>query len=195
MELSTAAVTGSARLVLQVVTGQRRPVIEFYFAVRHRVGPQEEFESRDSQGQNPTTHRYRPQDLSLHIYMVNIGGVRAENLRLELRGDLEYFSGYKRLSHMKIFNGEAIPQFAPAQLLTICNVDVDDLFARDEKGKVTGIRPETFEIVAHYDGPKVWLNRPGRSWAQIRRRKQYRSEFRFDAACLEGLDVPPAEYV
>lgn len=195
MDIPTSAVTGAARVVLQVVTAQQRPVLEFYVNLRNRVGPEEVMSAPGVYGAKDTEHRWRPQDIFLEFLLVNIGGLRAEGVSLKLNGDFAYKSSGKKLSRIKVFQDLPIPQIAPAQVFPLFRLDVRDLYTRDVAGESTGDTEPGFSITADYNGPSEGLNAVRKLPARIRGRQQFTTIFTFDPAVYDGLDLPTAEYV
>lgn len=193
MEISSSAATGVMRVGLQVVSNHRRPILEFYTEVRNRFGPEVEFNTPVGiNGGKSIKHKTRFQDIFIQFTIINIGGVRAEDIEFELSGDLKRNRKNDNLG--QIIETE-IPQMAPGQLIQLFRFDDHDLkIYPDEGGKPLGIKTESLQIVAKYNGPKTIIN-----WfLSIHRRafgkKQYESKLIFKPAMVCS-DLPPAEYV
>ena len=194
MELTTSSVTGSLRLVLQVVSSQKRPVLEIYHEIRNRSGPPTEYEVPRGPGGKTAKTTHRHQEIFLQLFLVNIGGERAEDVSLELSGDFDYLSGLKRLSEIAILNGTSIPQLAPAEYLHICRIDESDLWTQGETGKKVVPKPAV-TINVRYNGANRGLNRFRRAVNRVRRRQfQFESTFVFNPATFSGRDLPAMEY-
>jgi hypothetical protein len=194
MEISTASMAGPLRLALQVISNQRKPVIEVYWELRNVFRPPQEYDLIGIKGESTGKATHRFQDIFTEFALINIGGVRAEQVELELTGDFSYHMGMKKLSQIRIFRDAQIPQLAPAQRLHLFRIDATDFFLYSD-GKNIGAKQDTFTIIVRYDGPNKGLNRITRWWANVRGTHQYESSFIFDPRCLDGLDLPQGEYV
>ena len=170
-------------------------MLEVYHEVRNRFGPPEEFKiPRGSSGATAETHTHRFHDISIAFYLVNVGGTRAEDIVLRCAGDFMRNSPRGSLQENEIF-GTPIPQLAPGQVLHLFRLDDHDLYKYPlEGGRPTGMKDETFTIVATYNAPNRGLNRFGRTWQSLVGGKQYKDEYTFNPKVVR-TDLPPAEYV
>lgn len=195
MEVSSSAVTGSIKLALEVVTNQKRPVLEIYWEMRNQFGPPQDIATTNIAGDiiDKTTMRF--QDIHLNFFLINIGGVRAENIDFELKGDFSYMMDNKELSDIRLFRDERLPQFPPAQKLYLFRFDISDLQTYNSDGKSSGLKQEAFTIRIRYNGPDNFINKLGLWWARIHHKHQYESTFTFSPRHLEGIDLPPVEYL
>ena len=190
-ELTTAAVSGSLRVGLHVVSNYRRPVLEIYHQVCNRFGPEQEIDlSSRLGGDDGSKLKTRFQDIFVQFTLVNIGGVRAEDVELKIVGNLT------RHEPRNDFGGafrSVIPQFAPGQSHFLFKFEEYDFYRYLEGGGARQLKADTFTITATYNGPRgiqEWfLGLP----ARLRGRKRFKSEYTFSPAYVEG-DLPPAEY-
>ena len=180
MELSPSALGASLRVVLQVVTMHKRPMLEMYTRLVNRRVPM----------QGSTR-----QDMHLAFYLVNIGSIRAENIRFELRKDFEYRGGHSKIGQKPLFHDDRISFMPPGQTLHLFVFDLPhDLQVFGADGKPSGFRAEGFSFVVRYNGSGGFLNFLSQQWARLRKRDyQYEAEFQFDPRNYEG-DLPPLEY-
>lgn len=194
MEISTATVTGSLRVALQVVSAHRRPVIEIYADIRNQFGPPQKLRnSAISRGGGGGEIDYRSQRTYLQVSLINIGSVRADNIRLVLTGDFEYMNSQK-ISNLSAFRKSGIRQLAPGQTLHLFQLDLlHDLRDHDSQGRADKTKTEGFSIETRYDGPKQGVNRIARFLTRWRG-YQYASNFVFDPLVYDRVDLPPPEY-
>lgn len=183
MDVSASSIVGSIRLGLNVVTNQKVPMLEIYPDLRfikHRPIHAPETVSLIIE---------KPSELYFHFFLINIGGKRAENVKLFFEMQCGDDKLKKDLSDMNLFNKSCdckvqISQIVPAQrihLLTLCILD--------------GIKPGiVFEIKIQYTSPDMWskifhyLTRKNKGY-------HYETIFKFDTSIYDGLSLPPAEYV
>lgn len=192
MEVGSLAVTGSLRIGLHIATSYKRPVLEIYHYVKNQIGP--EYECKIPKGSSGIGHEsveYRPQEVAICFFLVNIGGVRAENVELRISGELK--RNKPRESFGEIFNG-TINQIAPGQIILLFNFDQFDLCKYSEcGGSPIGDKDETFTIVMSYDAPGI-VNKILSFFAKMRGKKQFVSSYTFSPKVVIG-DLPPPEYV
>ena len=90
MEIPLSAVTGALRIGVQIAANQRRPVLEVYHELRNVVGPPQQYRywtgSRLDQLEESST---RFQDVFVQFVLVNLGGLRAENITLGFDGKFD----------------------------------------------------------------------------------------------------------
>ncbi len=195
MEITSSSVTSSLKLALDVVTNQKRPVLEIYWEVTNRISPPHEYQLENKLDEYFMLNKtYRIQDISVDFYLINIGGVRAENLGFRLIGDFVYLIGNKKLSDIRLFRDIEINQFAPAQKMYLFRIPHSDLYNYDEDGRPHSVRDKPFTIQISYDGPKEIANKIQLWWANVRGKNQYKIEFTFNPIILDGFDLPPPQY-
>lgn len=132
MEVSSSAVTGAIRIGVQVVSSHKLPVLEIYHQVRNRFGPEFEYEIPKGVSREETIkQKTRFQDIFIEFSLVNIGGSRAENIKLILSGDLR--RNPPRESFGYLFD-VIIPQLAPGQSRFLFGFDEFDLNEYPEDG-------------------------------------------------------------
>jgi hypothetical protein len=192
MEVSSSAVTGALRVGLQVVSSHKRPMLEVYYQMRNRFGPEYEYQMPGgSSGKETITQKTRFQDIFVEFTLVNIGGMRAENIKLTIQGDL------KRNKPREAFGDKfnhIIPQMAPGQTHYLFRFDDHDLDEYPEGGgSPLGMKKQSFTINIEYDarkGPLNWiLSLP----SMLRKKRRFRDTYTFSPPMVAG-DLPPAEY-
>jgi len=117
MEVSSSAATGALRVGLQVISSCRRPVLEIYYELHNDFGPEIVSRSRIA-GES----RRRFQDIFVAFYVVNIGGMRAENVLLSFSG------GFSRKRSLGARFGTEIAQMAPGQVVHLFQLQQHDIF-------------------------------------------------------------------
>ncbi|MEZ6933191.1 MULTISPECIES: hypothetical protein [Aeromonas] len=192
IEIPASAVTGSLRVGLQVVTSHKKPVLEVYYQLRNRFGPEHEFDMPVGvHGKDVRTHRTRHQDIFIQFTLVNIGGVRAENVTLRVQGDL------KRNSPREDFGGvfrSTIAQFAPGQSQHLFSFRDTDLYEfPEDAGGRRRFKSESLSITIEYNAPPGILNWFLSLPNRLRGKKRFTSIFSFSPETVAG-DLPPAEY-
>jgi len=194
MDLSAGAATGALRLGLQVVTSRRRPLLDVYYELRHVRQPDREVRLPARYGMEERTLRFPDSELILAFHLINLGGVRAEKVRLELHADFQIDSR-RKLSDRPLFSGKEIPQLAPAQSFPLLIIDPhNDLQTRGADGKLNGFKPP-FAIRIRYNGPSSWYKKPVHMYQEWRTSKprSYTTFFEFVPELLKGAQIPPAE--
>ncbi len=192
MEVSSSAVTGAMRIGVQVVSSHKVPVLEIYHQVRNRFGPEFEYETpKGASGEETITQKTRFQDIFIEFSLVNIGGSRAENIKLTLSGDLR--RNPPRENFGDLFD-VVIPQMAPGQSRFLFKFDEFDLNEYPEGGGTPiGLKSESFTINIEYDSGKGILNWLMSRWSKLRGRRRFHDEYTFFPKLVTG-DLPPAEY-
>jgi hypothetical protein len=184
-------VSGSLRVALQVVSAYRRPVIEVYHQVRNIFGPEHEFEApQGADGTTMSKYKTRFQDIFVQFTLVNIGGVRAENIRLSIAGDLTRRPG-------RDFGGafkHLIPQFAPGQMQYLFSLDQRELMQPGDLGPDPNEHKQrSFTITVEYDAPSGILNWLLALPTRCRGKKRFSCKYAFSPEVIMG-DLPPPEY-
>lgn len=124
----------------------------------------------------------------------NVGAVRAENLTFRIQPGL-------RKNHERPFGqlfNTAIPIFGPGQVVFLLRFDQFDLWNYEPAGpnaqRPSILKTEMLPILVEYDGPWSGLNRVGRLWSHLRRKKQYSFLYRFNPLSVM-TDLPPPEAI
>jgi len=192
MEVSSSAVTGAMRVGLQIVSSNQAPVLEIYHQVRNRFGPEREYEiPKGVSGEETITQKTRFQDIFIEFTLVNIGGSRAENIKLSLSGDLRRHS--PREGFGDLFD-VIIPQMAPGQSRFLFKFYEHDLNEYPEgSGKPLSLKQDSLTIVMEYDSGKGILNWICSLWPKFRGKRRFCEEYTFFPKLVTG-DLPPAEY-
>lgn len=178
MEISGSTVAGAMRVGLQVISAYKGPKLEIYVDVLNQFGPEYEIAGPFESG----TSRHRSQDIHIQLRLANIGGQRAERVRLLRSGTFERlppreFGG--------LFDTE-IPQIAPGQVLQLC------LFDQHEFMTMNGPESELIIDMFYHSPPGVmsFFSTLGR---RLLRRPHHRETFRIKPRMLWG-DLPPPTY-
>lgn len=192
MEVSSSAITGAMKIGVQVVSSHKTPVLEIYHQVRNRFGPEFEYKSpMGSSGEKTFKQKTRFQEIFVEFTLVNIGGSRAENIKLSLIGDLRRNS--PRESFGELFD-VVIPQMAPGQSRFLFKFDDHDLNKYPEGGgSPIGLKNESFTIVMEYDSGKGLLNWFLSLPTKVRAKRRFKVRYTFFPQLVTG-DLPPAEY-
>ncbi|NYS62625.1 hypothetical protein [Vreelandella salicampi] len=190
--VSSSAITGAMRIGVQVVSSHKTPVLEIYHQVRNRFGPEFEYETpKGESGEETLKQKTRFQDICVEFTLVNIGGSRAENIKLSLSGDL------RRNSPRESFGEQfdlVIPQMAPGQSRYLFKFNDHDLNQYPEGGGgPIGLKTESFTIVMEYDSGRGLLNWFLSLPSKVRGKRRFRAEYTFFPMLVAG-DLPPAEY-
>ena len=192
MEVSSSAITGAMRIGVQVVSSHKAPVLEIYHQVRNRFGPVFEYEiPKGVSGEDSIKQKTRFQDIFVEFTLVNIGGSRAENIKLNFTGNLK--RNPPRESFGELFD-VVIPQMAPGQSRLLFKFDQHDLNEYSEGGgSPLGIKKESFTISIEYDSGKGILNWVMSLPSRMRGKRRFRDDYTFFPQLVTG-DLPPAEY-
>ena len=180
MDIGVSGVTGGVRIALQVVTNFKRPVLEIYTQLRHISAPPIDLPITNYKNEKIGTQAHRITDLFFELSLANIGGKRAENIRIQFRGNQDMFIGS---DVPKIVNGVPIQVLPPGQILQLFRVDSHKVEEEAER----------FTITVEYDGPRTGLNRMV-LWAKFWKRSQYVCKYSFDTELYAGYHVPSPEY-
>lgn len=191
VEVPASALTGSLRVGVQIISSQKRPVIEVYHQVCNRFGPEIEFDMSIGSTETKTVKsKTRFQDIFVQFTLVNIGSIRAENLSLTVEGDLKN-------DRRNIFRGlfkNTIEQFAPGQTQFLFLLQNTDLMQYPpEGGMPLGLKKQKLTITASYDAPPGILNWLLSIPSKLRKKKRFTTTYTFFPQLIEG-DLPPAEY-
>lgn len=192
MEVSSSAVTGAMRVGVQIVSSHKTPALEIYHQVRNRFGPEFEYETpKGISGDETIKQKTRFQDIFIEFSLVNIGGSRAENIKLSLLGNLK--RNAPRENFGELFD-VVIPQMPPGQSRFLFKFSSHDLNEYPEGGgSPIGMKKDSFTIVMEYDSGKGILNWVLSLWSKIRGKRRFREEYTFSPNLVAG-DLPPAEY-
>ena len=192
MEVSSSAVTGALRVGLQIVSAHKRPVLETYHQMRNRFGPEYEHQiAKGADGIEQITQKIRFQDIFIQFTLINIGGERAENIKLSIGGDLKRHK--PREDFGEVFR-TIIPQMAPGQTHFLFKFDHHDLNEYPEGGgKPLGMKKQSLTITMEYDAPKGLINWILSIPSKLRGKRRFRETYTFSPQMVAG-DLPPAEY-
>lgn len=192
MDFISSAITGAARIGVQVVVARKRPVLEIFCNLYNDFSPPVELES----SRNVSSQSHRFQRIFIDLVLVNLGGIRAETVTFKSSGS------FKR----ELMDGEepslfrsTIRQMAPGQSHYLMRIEQGDLhdYVPDEKdpkaSKMADVKTSTLTIAVSYDGPPTLLNRILRLPRRWRGLKQYETTFVFDPQNFAG-DLPPPNY-
>lgn len=192
MEISSSAVTDALKVGIQVLSSHKRPLLEVYHQVHNRFGP--EFEYQVPKGVSGKEHidmKTRFQDIFIQFSLVNIGGERAENIKLSISGDLR--RNKPRQDFGESFRS-IVPQMAPGQTHFLFRFDDHDLNIYPEGGgKPIGVKTSSFTITVEYDAPKGFINWFLAVPSRIRCKRRFVTTYTFSPQMVAG-DLPPAEY-
>jgi hypothetical protein len=167
-------------------------MLEVYHHVRNRFGPEQELQTpAGGSGDEREVHKQRFQDIFIQFTLANIGGVRAENIKLSMSGELRRDEPREDLGG--VFR-TVIPQLAPGQTHFLFIFQDYDLLEQPKGGgKPPGFKTSSFTIRVEYDAPKGLLNwllaLPGKR----KGRRRYTSLYTFVPEMVAG-DLPPPEY-
>lgn len=178
MEISGSTVAGAMRVGLQVISAHKGPKLEIYVDVLNQFGPEYEIAAPNENG----TFRHRSQDIYVQLRLANIGGQRAERVRLFRSGTLER-RGSREFGGL--FDVE-IPQMAPGQVLQLCLFDQHEFMTENA--------PESELVIdLFYYSPAGFMNFFSTLGRRLLRRPHHRDTFRIKPRMLWG-DLPPATY-
>lgn len=191
-DVSTAAVSGSLKVGLHIVSNYKRPVLEIYHQVFNMFSPEEVLKTPVGlDGMKTRKLRTRFQDVFVQFSLINIGGVRAENIELNVSGSL-------RRNHPGLgFGGsfkKPIPQLAPGQVHYLFRIDAHDLLHYPEgDGMPSGVKEDTFTITICYNPPPGILNWILGLSSRRKGKKRFTTTYTFSPQLVEG-DLPPPQY-
>ena len=192
MEISTSAASTAMKVGVQVVSNQKRPLLEIYHQVYNKFGPETEHETDLGHGQK-TKFKHRNQEIFVQFTLINIGAERAENIKLTISGDLR--REWPKESYPPIFHN-VYPQIAPGQIIYLFKFTNNDLLKweyDEHKGKPVGMKMENLIITMEYDPPNGLINNFLRLPWSLRGKRRYIDTYEFFPSMVEG-DLPPAEY-
>ncbi|SMC34642.1 hypothetical protein SAMN06297251_101221 [Fulvimarina manganoxydans] len=198
MDFTVSALTGAARVGVQVIVSQKQPVLEIYQDIRNEFAPPFDIEHRNSTNTKVIrVDKHRFQEISISFTSVNIGGSRAENVHFELSGKFQRHE--PRQEWPRTFQA-VIRQLAPGQALHLMQLQTHDLEEYEYEEQANGLKvgksirnkTDTLTIAMHYDGPDTWWNRIFRWPRRLQGLKQFSSSFTFDPMVLQEL--PPPKY-
>lgn len=193
MEVSSSAI-GAMRVGVQVISSHRKPLIEIYHQVHNRFGPEQEYSLNSGHdGAKPETLKIRHQEIFIQFTMINIGGERAENIKLSITGELKREPPLDDFGD--IFN-RIYPQIAPGQihyLFQFRDHDLNNYVREGNVGTPNGLKQSSFTITVEYDAPKGLLNWLLSIPSKIRGKRQFSNTYTFSPYMVSG-DLPPAEY-
>jgi len=195
MEFATSAITTALRVGVNVVVSQQRPVLEIYQEIHNDEGPPIEIPQAGHAGNPlpPLIHRFSDQFVS--FILVNIGGIRAENVIITTAGEFKRSAPRENLGERF---GIEHAQMAPGQAMFLLRAELHDLWKYEPSGpdaeRASGNKDERLIIHVDYNGPNAGLNRFWRLLSKFRsRRAQFRTTYVFHTLNVMG-DLPPKRY-
>jgi hypothetical protein len=191
MEISSSAVAGGMRVGLQIVSSHKTPRLEIYHQLRNSFGPEKEAlipNGVDEKDKRLIKTRFH--EIFIEFTLVNIGGERAENVKLSLSGDLKRNSD-KPMG--EVFNN-IIPQMAPGQVQFLFSFSNHDLLYYPEgKGKSDGFKKQSLTINIEYDAPSGFINNLIARYYKYKNKSRFETSYTFTPQLIDG-DLPAAEY-
>lgn len=190
MEISASALSSAMKVGLQIASSYRGPHLEIYYELINQFGPEQEYTMPAlTKGGISHVSKTRSQDVYIQFQVINIGGQRAENIRLRRSGSFERgpnrdFGGLFECT---------IPQMAPGQVLQLFLLDTHELDIVGPDGRVASFKEDDLIIDAEYDSPAGVVNGLKTALARLRRRPHHSTQFRFSPKLVMG-DFPPARY-
>lgn len=189
MEMSSSVI-GAMRVGLQVVSSHRTPLIEIYHQLHNRYGPEIEI---PLEGSGKHIYKTRIHDIFIQFTMINVGGERAENIKLTIAGDLK--RAPPREDYGSSFNN-VYPQMAAGQIHHLFRFEQSDLLEykyEDGVGTPQGLKKSSFTIIVEYDSGSGFLNWAFSVPSKIRGKRRFRTEYCFSPHMVDGA-LPPADY-
>jgi hypothetical protein len=191
---SSSAIASALRVGVNVVINQSRPILEIYQEIHNNEGPPIEFPQTGHRGNPlpPMVHRFSDQFIAFTL--VNIGGVRAENVLITTSGEFRREPPRDNLGER--FGIEHV-QMAPGQSMFLFRLELHDLWKYEPDGtgaqRASGNKDEKLSFLVDYNGPDVGLNRLRRLPSKIRGRRQFQTTYIFHTLNVMG-DLPPKRY-
>lgn len=183
MEVSTTAIS-VIKTSLQVISNLKHPQLEVYYEFKRIAKPypfkQETIYMTDS---------------FIQFYLINIGGCRAENIKITFSGDNSYF---RKNIIPDVINGEIIEQMPSAQVIPIMKILEEDLFEyipneNDLNSFSRGKIKNTFiKLEISFEPTKSFINSIYKILTCKERR--YKQNFIFKASILNNSMLPEIEY-
>lgn len=182
---------GVTRIALQVVSNKMRPNLEIYHHLINELGPKSEMSNPDG-GQ---AIEYRKHEVGIAFYLANIGGNRAEDIKLDLSGEFDRREEPRSIRNIGVFN-HVIPCIPPGQTILLMKLDDFDLYDyvyTENTGTPNGITSKTLKIELTYNGQNSGFNKVCRWFYGWRKRKQYIETYHFIPKLFAG-DLPTTKY-
>lgn len=191
-DISGAAISGSLKVGLQVVSSYKRPVLEVYHQFCNRIGPEIELNGPPSaDGERTEKIKHRFGRVFVQFTLVNIGGVRAEDVEIRIAGPLAKAHPSGDLGS---WAGKSFPQFAPGQTHFLFLFREHDLYRYpDGGGRMLGLKDESCTITISYSAPKGVLNWLLALPSRVRGKRRFTTTYTFWPKFIAG-DFPPPEY-
>lgn len=181
MDIPSSMAVGGVRIALQVATASKRPALEIYHYLRNVSAPPINIPIQDHSGKEIGSQEHRFTDAFFDFQLVNIGGLRAEDVHVKFVGEDEYFPGE---AVPLVVQEQPISKFPPGQVLLLFRLPSDYVTSRS--------RP--FLLRVRFNGPDEGINRIVRAWSKFRKRSQYEYLFHFDPGQYSGAHLPSPEY-
>ena len=177
------------RVALQIISSNKNPHLEIYHQVRNIRSPEFEIPVKNAQGENTnkvTKHRTSKQFIQFSL--INIGGQRAENVKLTLDCDFTRHSG--REIETSIFK-EEINQIGTGQEWFLFSLDFHDLYNKIDSKAI--FKSEPLKIIAEYNPPSGFVNYIMSLPWKLRKKKRFTTEYILTPSLLDG-EFPPTEF-
>ncbi|ELB2137270.1 hypothetical protein [Vibrio parahaemolyticus] len=185
MEVSSSAISGALKAGVQVVSAQKRPVLDVYHRIHNLKHPRRDITSHDDP--SLVVGSTSRQQVFISFTLTNIGGERAENIKLTIGGNMI------RPEPMKDFGlifKNVYPQMPPAHSVHLfCFDEFDFDWQLDTQSK-----QKYLEIIMEYDLPKGFVNTIRSVPWKILKRRRYSEKYLFYPFMVAG-ELPPPEYV
>ena len=200
MELTTTSALGAARLGIQIVQSDRRPILEIFEHVQNDMMPPENIPITDFSGKIIRNDQHRRQEFAVHFFLANIGSRRAENVNIKLSGD---FKRERPFENWPESLRREIPQMAPGQTRFLFTVRLHDFLQYSSEKFIEG------QKVSQPIGPKQGLlsariqyNSSAGFWIGAKRlwtrtflchEADYTTHYTFDPSAMSE-EFPPPNY-
>ncbi|HDV5412820.1 hypothetical protein DD565_14800 [Vibrio cholerae] len=185
MEVSSSAISGALKAGVQVVSAQKRPVLEVYHRIHHLKHPPRDVTPHDEPSR--VIARTSLQQVFISFTLTNIGGERAENIKLTIGGNM--IRPTPKEDFGPIFKN-IYPQMPPAGSVHLfCFDEFDFEWQLDAQSK-----QKYLEIIMEYDLPKGFVNTIRSLPWKITNKRRYSDKYLFYPFMVAG-ELPPPEYV
>lgn len=190
MDVSASALTGAMKVGLQIVSAYREPRLEVYYEVLSQYGPEQELKAPSFRSDAPPEiYKTRFHETHVQFLLINVGGQRAENVRLKCSGTFQRSAGR---DFGGLFDG-VIPQIAPGQALQLFLLGTHELEGLGKERGDIDFKDRDLVISAQYDSPDGFVNTVKTGYARMRKKAHHTTEFCFFPRMVWG-DLPPARY-
>ncbi|HAS8304244.1 TPA: hypothetical protein I7718_21205, partial [Vibrio vulnificus] len=181
MEVSSSALSGALKAGIQVVSAQKRPLLEIYHRVHNLKHPPHDVVLNETPR---VTEKISRQEIFISFTLTNIGGERAENIKLSISGNM--IRPNPRQDFGPVFK-HVYPQMAPAHSVHLFSFERFDFSFWDEDGDSD---QKFLEITMEYDLPKGVINRIRSLPWIIAKKRRYKESYIFRPFMVSG-ELPP----